>query len=66
VKTIRLALSLAICMPLGALCGGLYSLDANPLLGVVGGAFVGLIMGLAFGGVEQVAEFIYGPKELDE
>jgi hypothetical protein len=65
VKTFRLILSLAICIPLGALCGALYAFEASPLRGMIAGAFLGLVMGMAFGGVERVAEFIYGPKERD-
>jgi hypothetical protein len=66
VKRIRLILSLAVCVPLGAMCGGLYAFEAKPAFGMIGGALIGLIMGLAFCGVERVAEFIYGPKESDE
>jgi hypothetical protein len=66
VKALRLILALAVCMPLGAVCGGLYSLDVNPIQGILGGAFIGVVMGLAFGGVESVAALLYGPKEPDE
>jgi hypothetical protein len=66
VKALRLILALAVCLPLGAVCGGLYSLDVNPIQGILGGAFIGAVMGLAFGGVESVATFLYGPKEPDE
>jgi hypothetical protein len=34
--------------------------------GILGGAFIGVVMGLAFGGVESVATLLYGPKEPDE
>ena len=65
-KTCRIILSLVICVPVGAVCGGLYAFDADPTQGMIGGAFIGLVMGLAFGGVESVATFMYGPKEPDE
>jgi len=48
------------------LCGGLYAFDVNATRGMIGGAFIGLVMGLAFGGVERVATFLYGPKEPGE
>jgi hypothetical protein len=62
-KVLRLILSLAMCVPVGAVCGGLYAFDVNPIHGTIGGATLGFVMGLAFGGVEPVAEFIYGPKD---
>jgi hypothetical protein len=65
-KVVRLLLPLAICVPVGAVCGGLYALDVNPIHGAIGGAVIGLFAGLAFGGVERVVEFIYGPKDPDE
>src|SRR5262245_50022575 len=39
---------------------------AQFLAAAVGGTFIGFVMGMAFGGVERVAELIYGPKEADE
>jgi hypothetical protein len=65
-KIIRLLLPLAICVPVGAVCGWLYALDENPIRGAIGGAVIGFIAGLAFGGVQRVIEFIYGPKDPDE
>ena len=65
-KTLRLILSLAICVPLGALCGALYAFESTPMQGMFGGALIGLVMGLALGGVEPVADVIYGPKESEE
>jgi len=65
-KSARLILSLAICVPLGALCGALYAFDTNAVQGVIGGAIIGLVMGMAFGGVVRAAEFIYGPQESEE
>jgi hypothetical protein len=66
VKTLRLILVLAVCVPLGAVCGGLYTFDVNPTQGILGGAFIGVVVGLALGGVEGVATLLYGPKEPDE
>jgi hypothetical protein len=66
VKTLRLTLSLLICVPLGAVCGGLYAFHASPTSGVYGGAFIGLVMGPAFGGVESVATFLYGSEVPEE
>src|SRR5262249_43536207 len=55
-KVVRLLLPLAICVPVGAV-SGLYALDVNPIRGAIGGAVIGFISGLAFGGVERVVEF---------
>ncbi len=66
VKALRLVLALGVCVPLGAVCGGLSSLDVNPIQGILGGAFIGVVMGLAFGGVGSVATLLYGRKEPNE
>ena len=66
VKALRLILARAVCVPLSAVCGGLYSLDVNPIQGFLGGAFIGVVIGLAFGGVESVATFLYGRTEPEE
>jgi hypothetical protein len=49
-----------------SVCGGLYAFDVNPAQGILGGAFIGVVIGLALGGVESVATLLYGPKEPDE
>jgi hypothetical protein len=57
-------LSLAVCVPLGTLCGALYAFESNAVQGMIDGSFMDLVMG--FGGVERVTAFVCGPKEFEE